>query len=395
MQGKFLKKRKSIEVKIGNLIIGGGNLPVIQSMTDTRTSDIESTVNQMIELVLSGSEMVRITVNDESAAASVPEIVKIFRERGYLNPVIGDFHFNGHILLKKYRKTAELLDKYRINPGTTLKEENFREMIKIAIDYDKPVRIGVNWGSVDKSLLTKNMEINSKRKKPYDFKRVILDTAVESAIVSAHKAMELGLKENKIVLSCKVSGINELIYVYKELARKVKFALHLGLTEAGSNLKGIVASSIGIGVLLLQGIGDTIRVSLTPSVGEKRKKEVEVAKEILQSLGIKTFKAEVSSCPGCGRTKSYYFREIAQNIASYLEEKSLKDERFKNLKVAVMGCVVNGPGESRFADIGLSLPGIGEKKAAIYVKGNFKRTVEIERAEEELKSEIEEYIKKI
>ncbi|MEN3046510.1 MAG: flavodoxin-dependent (E)-4-hydroxy-3-methylbut-2-enyl-diphosphate synthase [Candidatus Hydrothermales bacterium] len=395
MQGNFNRKRKSIEVKIGNVFIGGGRVPVIQSMTDTRTSDIESTVNQLIELAQSGSEMIRITVNDESAAASVPEIIKIFRDKGFQNPIIGDFHFNGHILLRKYKKTAELLDKYRINPGTTLKEENFKEMIKIAIDYDKPVRIGVNWGSIDRSLLTKNMEINSKRKSPYDFKKVLLDTAVESTIISANKALELGLKENKIVLSCKVSEVNELIYVYKELAKKVKFALHLGLTEAGSSLKGIVASSIGIGALLLQGIGDTIRVSLTPSVGEKRTKEVEVAKEILQSLGLRVFKAEVSSCPGCGRTKSYLFREIAQNIASYLEERSLTDERFKNLKVAVMGCVVNGPGESRFADIGLSLPGIGEKKAAIYVKGNFKKIVDIERAEEELISEIEEYVRKI
>ncbi|MEO0300244.1 MAG: flavodoxin-dependent (E)-4-hydroxy-3-methylbut-2-enyl-diphosphate synthase, partial [candidate division WOR-3 bacterium] len=297
------------------------------------------------------------------------------------------------ILLRKYKKVSEMLDKYRINPGTTGKEENFVEMIKIAIENDKPVRIGVNWGSIDKFLLTKNMELNSKRKKPYDFKRVLLDTAVESVVLSAEKALEIGLKENKIVLSCKVSEVNELIYVYEELAKKVKFALHLGLTEAGSGLKGIISSSIGIGSLLLKGIGDTIRVSLTPKLNEKRTKEVEVAKEILQSLGLRRFKAEITSCPGCGRTKSSYFREIAEKVSLYLEEKSKVDDRYKNLKVAVMGCVVNGPGESKFADIGLSLPGIGEKKAAIYVKGKFKKSIEIEKAEEELISEIENFIK--
>ncbi|MEO0290682.1 MAG: flavodoxin-dependent (E)-4-hydroxy-3-methylbut-2-enyl-diphosphate synthase [candidate division WOR-3 bacterium] len=388
-----MKKRKSIEVKIGNIIIGGGRLPVIQSMTDTQTSDIESTVKEVIELIEAGSEMVRITVNTEEAAKSIPEIISILRDKGYSNPIIGDFHFNGHILLRKYKKVSEMLDKYRINPGTTGKEENFVEMIKIAIDNDKPVRIGVNWGSIDKFLLTKNMELNSKRKKPYDFKRVLLDTAVESVILSAEKALEIGLKENKIVLSCKVSEVNELIYVYEELSKKVKFALHLGLTEAGSGLKGIISSSIGIGSLLLKGIGDTIRVSLTPKLNEKRTKEVEVAKEILQSLGLRRFKAEITSCPGCGRTKSSYFREIAEKVSLYLEEKSKVDDRYKNLKVAVMGCVVNGPGESKFADIGLSLPGIGEKKAAIYIKGKFKKSIEIEKAEEELISEIENFIK--
>ncbi|MEO0294956.1 MAG: flavodoxin-dependent (E)-4-hydroxy-3-methylbut-2-enyl-diphosphate synthase [candidate division WOR-3 bacterium] len=388
-----MKKRKSIEVKIGNVIIGGGRPPVIQSMTDTQTSDVENTVKEVIELIEAGSEMVRITVNTEEAAKAIPEIISILRDKGYNNPIIGDFHFNGHILLRKYKKVSEMLDKYRINPGTTGKEENFVEMIKIAIDFDKPVRIGVNWGSIDKFLLTKNMELNSKRKKPYDFKRVLLDTAVESVILSAEKALELGLKENKIVLSCKVSEVNELIYVYEKLAKKVKFALHLGLTEAGSGLKGIISSSIGIGSLLLKGIGDTIRVSLTPKLNEKRTKEVEVAKEILQSLGLRRFNAEITSCPGCGRTKSSYFREIAEKVSLYLEEKSKVDDRYKNLKVAVMGCVVNGPGESKFADIGLSLPGIGEKKAAIYVKGKFKKSIEIEKAEEELISEIENFIK--
>ncbi len=388
-----MKKRKSIEVKIGNVIIGGGRPPVIQSMTDTQTSDVKSTVKEVIELIEAGSEMIRVTVNTEEAAKAIPEIISILRDKGYNNPIIGDFHFNGHILLRKYKKVSEMLDKYRINPGTTGKEENFVEMIKIAIDFDKPVRIGVNWGSIDKFLLTKNMELNSKRKKPYDFKRVLLDTAVESVILSAEKALELGLKENKIVLSCKVSEVNELIYVYEKLAKKVKFALHLGLTEAGSGLKGIISSSIGIGSLLLKGIGDTIRVSLTPKLNEKRTKEVEVAKEILQSLGLRRFKAEITSCPGCGRTKSSYFREIAEKVSLYLEEKSKVDDRYKNLKVAVMGCVVNGPGESKFADIGLSLPGIGEKKAAIYVKGKFKKSIEIEKAEEELISEIENFIK--
>jgi (E)-4-hydroxy-3-methylbut-2-enyl-diphosphate synthase len=251
----------------------------------------------------------------------------------------------------------------------------------------------VNWGSVDKKLLTKNMEENAKKEKPLDFKRVLLDTAVESAIISAERAIELGLKENKIVLSCKVSEVNELVYVYKKLAEKTNFALHLGLTEAGGGLKGIVSSSVGIGTLLLQGIGDTIRVSLTPGVNEKRTREVEVAKEILQVLGLRRFKAEVTSCPGCGRTKSSYFRELAEKIDLFLKEKSKEDDRYKNLKVAVMGCVVNGPGESRFADIGLSLPGIGEKRAALYVKGKFKKSIEIEKAEEVLKEEIEKFVK--
>lgn len=388
-----MKRRKSIEVKIGNIEIGGGRPPVIQSMTDTQTSDVKGTVKEIIELIEAGSEMVRVTVNTEEAARAIPEIIGILRAKGYNNPIIGDFHFNGHILLRKYKNVCELLDKYRINPGTAGKEENFIEMIKIALDYDKPVRIGVNWGSIDKSLLTKNMELNSKRKKPYDFKRVLLDTAVESAIISVEKALELGLRGNKIVLSCKISEVNELIYVYEELAKKVKFPLHLGLTEAGSGLKGIISSSIGIGSLLLKGIGDTIRVSLTPKLNEKRTKEVMVAKEILQSLGLRKFKSEVISCPGCGRTKSSYFREIAEKISSYLEEKSKVDERYRNLNVAVMGCVVNGPGESKFADIGLSLPGIGEKKAAIYFKGKFKKSIEIEKAEEEFINEIENFVK--
>ncbi len=390
-----MKRRKSLEVKIGNLIIGGGKPPVIQSMTDTLTSDVESTVRQIIELIDEGSEMVRVTVNTEEAAKSIPEIINRLRDKGYSNPVIGDFHFNGHIILRKYKKVCELLDKYRINPGTAGKEENFREMVRIAIDFDKPVRIGVNWGSIDKNLLTKNMEINSRRKRPYDFKRVLLDTAVESAIESAEKALELGLKEDRIVLSCKVSEVNELIYVYEELAREVKFALHLGLTEAGTGLKGIVSSSVGIGFLLLKGIGDTIRVSLTPKSNEKRTKEVEVAKQILQVLGLRRFGPEISSCPGCGRTKSNFFREIAERISVYLEQKSRLDDRYKNLKVAVMGCVVNGPGESKFADIGLSLPGIGEKKAAIYVKGKFKKSIDIERAEDELINEIENFVESL
>ncbi len=384
-----------MEVQIGNLKIGGDNPVVIQSMTDTDTSDIESTLKQIIELIEAGSEMVRITVNTEEAAKSVPEIIKRLRDKGYDTPIIGDFHFNGHLILKKYKKVAELLDKYRINPGTAGKEEHFREMVRIAIDYDKPVRIGVNWGSLDKKLLTKNMEKNAKRKKPLDFKRVLLDTAVDSAIISAKKAIEMGLKENKIVLSCKVSEVNELIYVYKKLAEKTNFALHLGLTEAGGGLKGIISSSIGIGSLLLQGIGDTIRVSLTPGVNEKRTREVEIAKEILQVLGLRRFKAEVTSCPGCGRTKSSYFRELAEKIDLFLREKSKKDGRYKNLKVAIMGCVVNGPGESKFADIGLSLPGIGEKKAALYVKGEFKKSIDIERAEEVLKKEIEDFVNQL
>ncbi len=386
------KKRKSLEVKIGNLKIGGGNEIIIQSMTDTDTSNIKDTVSQIIELIEAGSEMVRITVNTEEAAKSVPEIMKILRDKGYRTPIIGDFHFNGHRLLMRYPETAKLLDKYRINPGTTLKDRNFETMIKIAIDNNKPVRIGVNWGSIDKELLTKKMNENAKLKTPLPFKKILLDTVVESAIISAEKAIEIGLEESKIVLSAKVSEVDDLVYVYRELAKKTKFPLHLGLTEAGMGLKGIICSAIGIGSLLLEGIGDTIRVSLMPVPGEKRTKEVEVAKEILQALGLRNFKPSVVSCPGCGRTKSNLFREIAYRISEFLEQKIKEDKKFLNLKVAIMGCVVNGPGESKFADIGLCLPGTGERKAAIYVKGKFKKSIDIEKAEEVLRQEIEKFL---
>lgn len=391
-------KRKSIAVRIGKFIIGGGNLVVIQSMTDTNTADVENTLKQIKALINAGSEMVRIAVNTESSAKSVPEIVKRLRDEGYEIPIIGDFHFNGTYLLKKFPETAKLLDKYRINPGTAGKIEYFDEFIRIAIDNDKPIRIGVNWGSVEKNILNKKMEKNSRRKRPRGIKEIMVEAIVESVIYYAERAKNLGFSENKIIVSAKVSEVPHLVKVYRELAEKTLYPLHLGLTEAGSGVKGTVSSAIGIGSLLLEGIGDTIRVSVTPEPGEPRTKEVEIAKEILQALGLRRFYPEVISCPGCGRTNSNLFREIAERIKKYLKDKENEWKKiypdFKNLKIAVMGCVVNGPGESKFADIGLCLPGIGEKKAVIYVKGKFKRTVGIEKAEEELKKEIEEYLMK-
>ncbi len=389
-------KRKSIAVSVGRLVIGGGNPVVIQSMTDTDTSDVENTLKQVKELINAGSEMVRITVNTEPAAKSVPDIIKKLRDKGFETPIIGDFHFNGTYLLKNFPEMAELIDKYRINPGTTGKIEYFDEFIKIAIDNDKPIRIGVNWGSVERNILNKKIEENSKRKKPRGIKEVMVEAIVESVIYYAERAKNLGLSENKIIVSAKVSEVPELVKVYRELAEKTPYPLHLGLTEAGSSIKGIVSSAIGIGSLLLQGIGDTIRVSVTPRPGESRTREVEIAKEILQSLNLRRFHPEVISCPGCGRTNSDLFKKIAERIKKYLKERQKEWEEiypdFKNLKIAVMGCVVNGPGESKFANIGLCLPGIGEEKSAIYVNGEFKRTVKIEEAEEELKREIEDYL---
>ncbi len=389
-------KRKSIEVRVGNIILGGGNPIVIQSMTDTDTQDVESTLVQIKELINAGSEMVRITVNTEKASKSVPEIIKKLRDEGFETPIIGDFHFNGTYLLKKFSETAELLDKYRINPGTAGKIEYFDEFIKIAIENDKPVRIGVNWGSVEKNILNKKIEKNAKRKNPKDIKEVMIEAIIESVIFYTERAKKLGLSENKIIVSAKVSEVTALVKIYRELAKKTSYPLHLGLTEAGSGSKGIVSSAIGIGSLLLEGIGDTIRVSITPRPGESRIKEVEISKEILQSLGLRRFYPEVISCPGCGRTNSDLFLKIAERIKKYLKERENEWGKiypdFKNLKIAVMGCVVNGPGESKFANIGLSLPGIGEKKAAIYVNGKFKRTVRIENTEEELKKEIEGYL---
>jgi (E)-4-hydroxy-3-methylbut-2-enyl-diphosphate synthase len=385
--------RKSIEVKIGNLFIGGGNPVLIQSMAEKNPENKEEIIREIKELIDEGSEMVRIAINKEEAAKAVPFIVEKLREENYNVPIIGDFHFNGAYLLKKFPQTAKILDKYRINPGTTITEKDFEEIIKIAIENDKPVRIGGNLGSIDKKLLDEKI----KRNKDKSLKEIALDALIESVIRSAEKAIKIGLPENKIVLSAKTSNVKDLIYVYREIAKRTDFPLHIGLTEAGGDLKGIVSSSIGIGFLLIDGIGDTIRVSLTQREGESRKKEVEVAKEILQAIGLRSFHPEVISCPGCGRTKGEKFKKIAENISNYLKIKRKEWEKiypyFKELKIAIMGCVVNGPGEAKFSNIALCLPGIGEKKASIYKDGKFLRNVNFEKAEEEFKVEIENYLK--
>ncbi|MEO0260331.1 MAG: flavodoxin-dependent (E)-4-hydroxy-3-methylbut-2-enyl-diphosphate synthase [candidate division WOR-3 bacterium] len=388
-------KRKSIVVKIGNIFIGGENPVIIQSMAEKRTEKKEEVLKEIKELIEAGSEMVRIAVNTEEAAKAVPFIIEELKDKGYNIPIIGDFHFNGAYLLKKFPQTAKILDKYRINPGTTVHQKDFDEMIKIAIENDKPVRIGGNLGSVDKKILDEKIKENKDFKK--SLREISLEALIESVIRSAERAIEIGLAENKIILSAKTSDVKDLIYVYRELAKRTRFPLHIGLTEAGGDIKGIVSSSIGIGTLLLEGIGDTIRVSLTERKDESRRKEVEVAKEILQALNLRRFHPEIISCPGCGRTDSEIFKEIAEKIDNYLKTKRKEWEKiyphFKELKIAIMGCVVNGPGEAKFADLALCLPGKGEKKAAIYKDGNFLKNVKIENAEEEFKVEIENYLK--
>ncbi|MEO0245456.1 MAG: flavodoxin-dependent (E)-4-hydroxy-3-methylbut-2-enyl-diphosphate synthase [candidate division WOR-3 bacterium] len=388
-------KRKSIVVKIGNIFIGGENPVIIQSMAEKRTEKKEEVLKEIKELIEAGSEMVRIAVNTEEATKAVPFIIEELKDKGYNIPIIGDFHFNGAYLLKKFPQTAKILDKYRINPGTTVHQKDFDEMIKIAIENDKPVRIGGNLGSVDKKILDEKIKENKDFKK--SLREISLEALIESVIRSAERAIEIGLAENKIILSAKTSDVKDLIYVYRELAKRTRFPLHIGLTEAGGDIKGIVSSSIGIGTLLLEGIGDTIRVSLTERKDESRRKEVEVAKEILQALNLRRFHPEIISCPGCGRTDSEIFKEIAEKIDNYLKTKRKEWEKiyphFKELKIAIMGCVVNGPGEAKFADLALCLPGKGEKKATIYKDGNFLKNVKIENAEEEFKVEIENYLK--
>ena len=396
------KRRKTPIVKIGSVCLGSEYPIVIQSMTDTPTANVPATLKQTIELIEAGSEMVRWTVNDDDAARSVPECIKILRDQGYSTPIIGDFHFNGHTLLSKHKETAKLLDKYRINPGNVGKgqrhDENFSAIVKIAIDNNKAVRIGVNWGSLDQELLTDLMDKNAKRKKPKDFKEVTYTAMIESALHSAELAQKIGLKKDKIVLSVKMSILQDMVTVYSRLAKKCDYVLHLGLTEAGSDLQGISASSAALAILLQQGIGDTIRVSLTPQPGIKRSREVEVCKTILQALGLRYFKPSVTSCPGCGRTSSNYFQYLAKDINEHIERKMpVWKKEFpgvERLKIAVMGCVVNGPGESRHADIGISLPGTSEKPIApVYVDGKEFKTLKGGKIKEEFIGILEEFIK--
>ena len=398
-----IERRRTVSVKIGLVVVGSYAPVVVQSMTNTDTADVASTVQQVAALALAGSELVRVTVNNDAAAKAVPHIVEVIRAKGWETPIIGDFHYNGHQLLKKYPATAEALAKYRINPGNCSigrkDDDNFRTMVEVAVEHQKPVRIGVNWGSLDQALLTKMMDENSKSAKPQPARDVMMEAMVVSALDNAAAAERYGLRRDQIILSAKVSGVRDLIDVYTELASRCDYALHLGLTEAGMGMKGIVASTAGLAPLLLAGIGDTIRVSLTPTPGGDRSEEVRCAQQILQSLGIRSFMPQVTSCPGCGRTTSTYFQELAERIQSYLVEQMPEWKKryagVEELKLAVMGCIVNGPGESKHANIGISLPGTFEEpKAPVYVDGKLFTTLKGDRIVEEFQVILDEYVEK-
>jgi (E)-4-hydroxy-3-methylbut-2-enyl-diphosphate synthase len=397
-----IHRRKTPTVQIGPLTLGS-EFPVrIQSMTDTPTADVEATLTQTRELITAGSELVRWTVNDHEAAQGAAEAIRRLRSEGITTPIIGDFHFNGHTLLSKNPQTAKLLDKYRINPGNVgkgrLHDDNFAQIVKIAVDNGKAVRIGVNWGSLDQELLTELMDQNAKQAKPKDFSEVMREAMVQSALRSAEYALKLGLSKEKLILSVKMSVLQDMVAVYERLAQECDFALHLGLTEAGADIKGAVSSAAALSILLQQGIGDTIRVSLTPQPNVPRSKEVEVCKEILQSMGFRYFAPSVTSCPGCGRTSSNYFQYLAQDINAHIKLKmpfwKKQYPGIEQMKIAVMGCVVNGPGESRHADIGISLPGASEKPIApVYVGGKEYKTLKGEHIKEEFIVILENYIK--
>src|SRR5262245_40535800 len=379
-----ITRRPSVPVNVGGVWIGGTHPIAVQSMTNTDTADVIATVKQTEALALAGSELVRVTVNTHEAARAVPEIVSRLRDRHISAPIIGDFHYNGHILLRDYPDCARALDKYRINPGNVgmgrQHDDNFRAIIEIANKNAKPVRIGVNWGSLDQSLVTRLMDENARCPEPEDSRAVIMEAMVRSAIDSAGLAMSYGMPEDRIILSAKVSGVQDLIDVYRELSRRSAHALHLGLTEAGMGRGGIVASAAALSILLQEGIGDTIRVSLTPAPGGDRTEEVRTCQDVLQSLGIRSFSPRVTACPGCGRTTSTLFQEMADDIQVYLASRmpAWKETYpgVEDLKIAVMGCVVNGPGESKHANIGISLPGTGEEpKAPVYVDGRLMTTL--------------------
>ncbi len=397
----IIQRRKSVTAKIGNVRVGGDVPVVVQSMTNTDTADVKSTVKQVAQLARAGSEMVRVTVNNDAAAQAVPAIFEELAKQNIHVPIIGDFHYNGHLLLTKYPECAQALAKYRINPGNVSvgrkNDNNFRAMIEVAVKNDKPVRIGVNWGSLDQQLLTRMMDENSRSANPKDAREVTMDAMVESALRSAELAEEFGLPHNYIILSAKVSGVQDLIDVYRSLAARCDYPLHLGLTEAGMGAKGIVGSAAGLAVLLQEGIGDTIRVSLTPAPNGNRAEEVFVGQQILQSLGIRSFTPQVTACPGCGRTTSTFFQEMAEQIQSYLRTSMpvWKDKYpgIEELKVAVMGCVVNGPGESKHANIGISLPGTFEEpKAPVFVDGRLMTTLKGDHIVAEFFDILNEYV---
>jgi len=379
-----ITRRKSVAVNVGGIKVGGSNPIVVQSMTNTDTADVQGTVNQAMALARAGSELVRVTVNTEAAAAAVPKIVETLDLFGVRVPIIGDFHYNGHLLLKKYPECARALAKYRINPGNVnigkKHDDNFRTMIEAAIEYNKPVRIGVNWGSLDGALLTRMMDENNKLAEPKDAREVTLEAIVVSALQSAEAAVRHGLPKDRIILSAKVSAVQDLVDVYRSLAARSDYALHLGLTEAGLGAKGIVATTAALSILLQEGIGDTIRASLTPLPDGDRTEEVIVSQQILQSLGIRSFTPQVTACPGCGRTTSTFFQDMADQIQTYLRESMPGwKERYtgvETMRVAVMGCIVNGPGESKHANIGISLPGTFEEPVApVYVDGRLSVTL--------------------
>ena len=397
-----LDRRRSVPVKVGSVIIGGCNPIAVQSMTNTDTADADATTKQVQELVAAGSELVRLTVNTNEAAAEVAKIREKLDALGCYVPLVGDFHYNGHKLPLDYPECAQALDKYRINPGNVgfgkKKDNQYAFMIEQAIKYDKPVRIGVNWGSLYQELLTKMMDENARQPTPLETDEVMQEALIVSTLKSAERAVELGLPKDHIVLSCKVSGVQKLISVYRDIAQRCDYALHLGLTEAGMGSKGIVASTASLGVLLQEGIGDTIRISLTPEPDGDRCNEVIVAQEILQTMGLRSFTPLVTACPGCGRTTSTVFQELAGNIQDYVRSQMpIWREKYigvEDMNLAVMGCVVNGPGESKYADIGISLPGTGENPSApVFVDGEKTVTLKGDNIAEDFQKIVDDYVK--
>jgi (E)-4-hydroxy-3-methylbut-2-enyl-diphosphate synthase len=393
-------RRPTISVDVGGVLVGSAHPIVVQSMTNTDTADPDATAIQVARLAHAGSQLVRVTVNTEQAAAAVPAMVRKLRGLGVDVPVVGDFHYNGHKLLVEYPETARLLAKYRINPGNVgakRHDENFATIVRVAIEHDKPVRIGVNWGSLDQQLLTALMDANARSAQPLDSREVMIEAMLQSALRSAELAEQVGLRHDRIIISAKVSGVRDLVDVYRRLSARTDLPLHLGLTEAGMGDKGVIASTAGLAILLNEGIGDTIRVSLTPEPGAPREREVEVAQQILQSLGLRSFLPQVSACPGCGRTTSTFFQEMAQEIQGYLKDRmpSWRETYpgVEDLRVAVMGCVVNGPGESKHADIGISLPGTFEAPVApVFVDGKLDRTLRGEGLVREFIDLLETYV---
>jgi (E)-4-hydroxy-3-methylbut-2-enyl-diphosphate synthase len=396
----FHNRRRTVTTLVGSVPVGSSAPIVVQSMTNTDTADAEGTARQVIDLARAGSQLVRVTVNNEEAAAAVASIVERVRDAGSDVPIVGDFHYNGHLLLTKHPDCARLLAKYRINPGNVgskRRDENFRTIVQIAVDHSKPLRIGVNWGSLDQDLLTQMMDDNARLSAPLEAKEVYIEAMLASALRSAELAESVGLRHDQIIISAKVSGVQDLVEVYRRLAARCDYPLHLGLTEAGMGMKGIVASTAGLSILLAEGIGDTIRVSLTPKPHGDRTEEVLVAQQILQSLGLRSFTPQVTACPGCGRTTSTFFQHMAEDIQTYIREQmSVWREQHpgvEELKVAVMGCVVNGPGESKHANIGISLPGTFEEpKAPVYVDGKLYTTLRGETIVPDFLKILEDYV---